>query len=189
VNAPARRPVFVAMLRGVNVSGRNRLPMRELADALSDLGFTDVVTYVQSGNAVFGGRKKPSAVTATISHMLAERFGLTVPVVVRTAEQIRSVVAANPYLGREHDPTKLHVTFLADGPPSAAASIGPPSGAGRDTFEVIGREVYLHCPGGYGTTRLTNDFFERKLGTAATTRNWRTVLALTELGDERSAGR
>lgn len=189
MSTSTRRPAFVVMLRGVNLGGRNRLPMGDFADALSELGFTDVVTYVQSGNAVFGGRKKPPAVAAAISRMLAERFGLTVPVVVRTAEELRSVVTANPYLRRERDPTKLHVTFLAVAPAPAARSIEPPADAGRDTFEVIGREVFLHCPGGYGRTKLTNDFFERQLGTTATTRNWRSVLALAELIEGRSVGR
>jgi uncharacterized protein (DUF1697 family) len=177
------------MLRGVNVSGRNRLPMAGFAAALSDLGFIAVTTYVQSGNAVVLGRGTPPTVAATVSQMLAERFGLTVPIVVRTADELRSVLVANPYLDREDDPTKLHVTFLGAAPKAAAASIEPPAGAGRDSFDVVGREVYLHCPGGYGTTKLTNDFFERRLATTATTRNWRTVLALAALSEETAAGR
>jgi uncharacterized protein (DUF1697 family) len=176
--------VFVVMLRGVNVSGRNRLSMAAFATALSDLGVAGVSTYVQSGNAVFTGRGTPPAVAAMVGQMLAERFELTVPVVVRTADELRSVLAANPFLGREDDPTKLHVTFLATAPKPAAGSTEPPAGAGQDSFEVVGRQVYLHCPGGYGRTKLTNDFFERRFGTTATTRNWRTVLALAELSEE-----
>ena len=177
------------MLRGVNVSGHNRLPMADFAAALSDLGFGGVTTYVQSGNAVFAGRGKPTTVAAKVSRQLAERFELTVPIVVRTADELRSVLVANPYLGRERDPTKLHVTFLDAAPQAAAGSIEPPAGAGRDSFEVVGREVYLHCPDGYGRTKLTNDFFERRLRTTATTRNWRTVLALAELCEEQAGGR
>lgn len=176
------------MLRGVNVSGRNRLPMAEFAAALSDLGFTGVTTYVQSGNAVFGGRGKSPTVATTVGRMLAERFDLTVPIVVRTADELRSVLVTNPYLGRERDPTKLHVTFLAEAPGEVDGSIEPPAVVGRDSFEIVGREVYLHCPGGYGTTKLTNDFFERRLGATATTRNWRTVLALAELSQEQAGG-
>ncbi len=179
----------MVMLRGVNVSGRNRLPMADFAAALSALGFSGVTTYVQSGNAVFSGSGDPSTVAEAISRMLVERFELTVPVVVRTTEEFRSVLAENPYLGREGDPTKLHVTFLGAAPGLSAGSVDRPPSAGRDTFEVVGKEVYLHCPGGYGTTKLTNDFFERRLGTTATTRNWRTVLALARLSEEHASVR
>jgi uncharacterized protein (DUF1697 family) len=181
--------VFVVMLRGVNVSGHNRLPMADFAAALSELGFGGVTTYVQSGNAVFSGRGQPPTVAAKVSRQLAERFELDVPIVVRTADELRSVLVANPYLAVERDPTKLHVTFLVGAPGAAAGSIEPPANPGRDSFDVVGREVYLHCPDGYGRTKLTNDFFERRLRTTATTRNWRTVLALAELCEEQAGGR
>jgi uncharacterized protein (DUF1697 family) len=181
--------VFVVMLRGVNVSGHNRLSMADFAASLSELGFGGVTTYVQSGNAVFSGRGKPPTVAAMVSRQLAERFELAVPIVVRTADELRSVLVANPYLGRERDPTKLHVTFLVAAPGAAAESIERPASAGRDSFDVVGREVYLHCPDGYGRTKLTNDFFERRFRTTATTRNWRTVLALAELCEGQAGGR
>jgi uncharacterized protein (DUF1697 family) len=175
------------MLRGVNVSGRNRLPMGDFAEALTSLGFDDVVTYLQSGNAVVAARGRPATVASATADMLAERFGLSVPVIVRAAKELHSVLAANPYLDAEPDPTKLHVTFLAERP-GAGAAIERPAGAGRDTFEVVGRDVYLHCPGGYGRSKLTNDFFERRLGVSATTRNWRSVAALAELAARKPAG-
>jgi uncharacterized protein (DUF1697 family) len=176
------------MLRGVNVSGRNRLPMGDFAEALTSLGFDEVVTYLQSGNAVVDARGRPATVASATADMLAESFGLSVPVVVRTAEELQSVLAGNPYLAAESDPTKLHVTFLAE-QPDRRATVDRPVGAGKDTFEVAGRDVYLHCPGGYGRSKLTNDFFERRLGAPATTRNWRSVVALAELAERNAAGR
>lgn len=173
--------MFVAMLRGVNVSGRNRLPMGDFADLVTALGFEDVVTYVQSGNAVFSGQGDSTGVASAIAAALADRLALAVPVIVRTASDLRSLLRANPLLPREPDPTKLHVTFLATDPGPSGLKLEPPAGAGHDSFVVAGPNVYLHCPGGYGRTKLTNDFFERRLGTMATTRNWRTVVTLADM--------
>jgi uncharacterized protein (DUF1697 family) len=166
------------MLRGVNVGGRG-LAMADFSAALTGLGYDRVTTYVQSGNAVVRAPGTAKGVTTAVAGMLAEEFGLDVPVLVRSRTELTEVVAGNPFLDREDDPTKLHVTFLAVRP--GASRIEPPAGTGRDTFEVAGREVYLHCPGGYGRTKLTNDFFERRLGVVATTRNWRSVVALSDL--------
>lgn len=172
---------MVVMLRGVNVSGRNRLPMPSFAAALGDLGFEEVATYVQSGNAVVVTSRGPAAVADVVRETLADRFGLSMPLVVRTADELRAVVDANPHLAAEDDPTKLHVTFLDRDPGPSGASLEPSANAGRDVFAVVGREIYLHCPGGYGNSKLTNDFFERRLGAVATTRNWRTVQALADM--------
>ncbi len=175
---------YAALLRGVNVGGR-RLAMPELAAALAGLGFEQVGTYLQSGNAVFVAPGTAEAVAGGVESALLDRVGLDIPVLVRSSPELDAVVAANPFLEVERDPTKLHVTFL--GEEKDGAAVEPPGGRGRDTFEILGREVFLHCPDGYGRSKLTNGFFERRLGTVATTRNWRTVLALADLARERSA--
>ena len=109
---------------------------------------------------------------------------------MRTADELRSVLVANPFLGQESTTRRSSTSrSWSPRPKPAAGSIEPPAGAGQDSFEVVGREVYLHCPGGYGRTKLTNDFFERRFGTTATTRNWRTVLALAELCEEPAGSR
>jgi len=169
------------MLRGVNVSGQNRLRMPDFSTALASLGFEGVSTYLQSGNAVFVARGSPASIAGSVARMLDERFGLAVPVLVRTAGELASVRAGNPYAAAEEDPAKLLVTFLVDDPGRTGTTVERPPASGRDRFEVVGREVYLHCPGGYGRTKLTNEFFERRLGTTGTTRNWRTVAALADL--------
>ncbi len=161
--------------------------MAELAEALRGLGFGAVTTYLQSGNAVFSATGRPERVAGSVEACLAERFGLGVPVLVRTQPEMEDLVEANPFLAEGADPASLHVTFLAEEPGPAARSLEPPPGAGRDRFVCAGREVFVHCPGGYGRTKLDNSFFERRLGTAATTRNWRTVTALAELAG--AAGR
>ncbi len=172
---------YVALLRGVNVGARNKVPMADLRAAVEALGFDDVATYVQSGNVVFGTGSTPEAALARRLERAVQRaFGLDVTVLVRTAAQLRRLGAANPYLRAHRDPATLHVTFLA-ARPAAAAVRALPDGLGPDELTVRGREVYLWCPKGYGRTKLTNAWCEQRLGTRATTRNWRTVVTLGEL--------
>jgi uncharacterized protein (DUF1697 family) len=168
---------FVVMLRGINVSGRNRLAMDDLRGIIADSGGTDVQTYIQSGNAVFLSDRPSSAVVTSLETGLRDLLGNRVPVLVRTKEELARVIAVNPFLPR-HDPKILHVTFMAAEPdPAAVASVGTTK-TDVDQLQVIGREVYLLCPDGYGKTKLTNTFFERRLGSGATTRNWKTITTL-----------
>ena len=171
---------YVAMLRSINVGGRNRLSMADLRDLVTSLGFGDVATYLQSGNVIFTGSGTPGDVARVIAGGLDADLGLTVPVIVRSTADLQRTVDTNPLVDLEEDPKKLHVTFLAD-PPDAgrlAALAGLVGTFGDDRVRVVGPDVFLHCPGGYGRTMLNNAFFERKLGTTATTRNWRTVCTL-----------
>jgi uncharacterized protein (DUF1697 family) len=171
------------MLRGINVGGHNRVAMADLRSLVADLGYAEPSTYLQSGNLVFRGRGRAESVAQVIEEGLAREFGVSAPVVARSGRSWRRVVEANPLASLDTDPTRLHVTFLAKRPEASKvrALVAPRSVPGGDRFEVVGAEVYLHCPGGYGRTDLDNSFFEKGLGTVATTRNWRTVLALAEM--------
>jgi uncharacterized protein (DUF1697 family) len=171
---------YAALLRGVNV-GKNKLAMPDLRALLTDLGGQDVRTYLQSGNAVFGhATTDPAELARAIEYGLA-RLGVSSKVLLRTGKELAGVLAGNPYLEREPDPTKLHVTFLADAPAADRTQrLQAPAGETAD-FSIAGKEVYLHCPDGYGRTKLNNAFFERRLAQPATTRNWRTVTRLCEL--------
>jgi uncharacterized protein (DUF1697 family) len=174
--------VYVAMLRGVNVGARNKVRMAELEALFFDLGHTDVVTYIQSGNVVFTSAERSSArVAEGIEQGIARDLGLDVTTLVRTRKELAAVAAANPFVGRGAELSRLHVTFLAERAGAELAGSIDPSAGGRDEFAVVGREVYLHCPGGYGTTKLNNAFWERRLGAQATTRNWNTVTRLLAL--------
>jgi uncharacterized protein (DUF1697 family) len=171
-------PTYVALLRAVNVGGR-RVSMADLRTLFTDLGAEDVVTYVQSGNVVFGSPKKPGPLTNEVEQRIEKAFGIDVTVLLRTQAQLAKVLDANPFPDAE--PKGLHVTFLADTPErKLVAGLDPERGA-PDEFRVVGREVYLHCPNGYGRSKLTNAYFEKQLAVAATTRNWRTVTTLSEL--------
>jgi uncharacterized protein (DUF1697 family) len=172
---------YVAMLRGVNVSGRNALPMDDLRALVAEAGGTDVQTYIQSGNAVFRSRRSPSVLIRSLESGLESVLGATVPVLLRTKEELDGVIKANPFVRRGEDVGSLHVTFLGAAPePATAAAVVQPRGD-DDEFQVVGREVYLFCPHGYGNTKLTNTFFEKKLGSRSTTRNWRTVTTLVSM--------
>jgi uncharacterized protein (DUF1697 family) len=153
--------------------------MKPLAALFEALGAEDVRTYVQSGNVVFAGRG-PGLTAAAIEQRIAADLGVAVTVLLRTRRELAAVVAANPFLASGADPAKLHVTFLAERP-AADRRRELPEESGPDALRVHGREVYLHCPNGYGRTKLHNAFVEKRLGVAATTRNWRTVTTLLDL--------
>jgi len=172
--------IYVAMLRGINVSGRNRLAMADLRSLVVDAGGQDVQTYIQSGNAVFTSRSSPSAVVTALQSKLRDALGTSVPVLVRTKEELEVVIETNPFVATK-DPKTLHVTFMGAVPDPAAVESAATKRADADELRVVGREVYLHCPDGYGNTKLTNAFFEKRFGSEATTRNWTTVTKLVEL--------
>jgi uncharacterized protein (DUF1697 family) len=182
------RAVHVALLRGINLGSVNRLPMKELAAMFDAAGCGTVQIYIQSGNVVF---EAPAALAArvptVIAAAIADRFGYRVPVVTRTAAELAAVAAANPFLRAGADPAVLHVVFLASPPGPAQIAALDPDRSPPDRFAVKGREVYLHCPNGYGRSKLHNDYFESRLGSVSTVRNWRTVLRLVEMSGGRES--
>ncbi|MEO3770090.1 DUF1697 domain-containing protein [Micromonospora sp. B9E7] len=173
---------YVALLRGVNV-GTTRLAMADLRRIVTDLGHGDVKTYLQSGNVAFGSTVRDAEkLAAGIGRALVDELALTVPVLVRSGRELAAVAGGNPYADREDDPTRLLVAFLATAPePSTVDSLSVPGGE-NVSFTVTGREVYLHyVDGGYGRSKFTNAYLEKKLGVVATTRNWKSVRALAEM--------
>ena len=176
----------VALLRGTNVGGANRLPMAGLAALFEEAGCSDVRTYIQSGNVVFAADAGVAdGLGGRIAGAIAERYGLRVPVVLRTAGEMSEAARRNPFVEAGADEKALHVAFLADEPsPRAVASLdadrSPP-----DRFAVLGREVYLHLPNGVGRSKLTNAYLDARLGTVSTLRNWRTVLTLLGMATAR----
>jgi uncharacterized protein (DUF1697 family) len=176
-------PVFVSMLRAVNVGGR-KLAMTDLRALYTAHGHSDVVTYVQSGNVVSRTNTRSAAVVErAISAAIAEELGLDVDVLVRTPKELRAVLDGNPFLrgGGPSDPKTLYVTFLATRPDSSHVRALDERAIAPDEFRLRNREVYLSCPTGYGRTKINNGWFERKLKVPATTRNWATVTKLVEL--------
>jgi uncharacterized protein (DUF1697 family) len=172
----------VALLRGINVGGKNKLPMRDLAAMFSEAGYTNVRTYIQSGNVVFSATPAAAKrLPGLIAQRIADGYGYRVPVVLRAANEFHQVAASNPFLRSAADAGTLHVAFLADLPDQRhIASLDPKRSPG-DSFQVRGREIYLHLPNGVAGTKLTNNYFDSTLATTCTMRNWRTVLKLVEM--------
>ena len=175
-------PTHVAMLRGVNVGAHNRIKMPVLVALFDGLGHADVVTYIQSGNVVFKSRSQSTgALEQGIEQAITRELGLDVAVLVRSASELAAVAKNNPFLRDGVDGSKLHVTFLKAKPNAALVREIETVSAGRDERRVRGREVYLHCPGGYGNTKLNGSFVEKRLNAVTTTRNWNSVTKLLEL--------
>jgi uncharacterized protein (DUF1697 family) len=176
---------YVALLRGVNVGGKNKLPMKDLAELFVAAGCRDVRTYIQSGNVVF---RTGTGVAAKISRVIAagitDRFGFKSPVVLRSADEMKAVVAENPFLANGGSDDGLHVMFLADHPAADSVTALDPRRSPGDTFIVRGRDIYMHLPNGAGVSKLTNAYFDSKLATVSTGRNWRTVTTLLEMMNE-----
>jgi uncharacterized protein (DUF1697 family) len=174
-------PAYAALLRAVNVGGRS-LAMAELRTLFDDLGFGEVSTYLQSGNVVFRSRASDERkLQRTIEKAILERFGIEVPVMLRSHTELTKILRTNPYVRNDDDPTHLLVMFLDAAPKAATAKAVDTNVHAPDVFTISGREIYLHVPNGYGRSKLTNDFFERKLGVRGTGRNWRSVTKLAEL--------
>lgn len=168
---------YVALLRGINVGGRNVVPMAELRAELEEtLALEDVRTLIQSGNIVFRSSSK-ARLAERIADAVDGAFGVRPGVVLRTPAELEAVAGASPF----PDTPKVHVVFLERAPtPKATASLDPERSP-PDAFALVGRDLYLHLPNGAGRTKLTIDYLERTLGVRGTQRNWNTVLRLVAL--------
>ena len=175
----------VLLVRGVNVGGRNRLPMRSLRAELKRAGCARVRTYIQSGNAVFlatpeAARRGALRVASTVEELL----GRPLPVILRTVGELAAAVDANPFPESEGEPRKLHLGFMAVRPSEARVAALDPDRSPPDEFAVRGREIYLLLPAGAAGSKLTAAYFDRVLGVATTFRNWQTVRRLLDLAKE-----
>jgi len=172
---------YVALLRGINVAGRRTVGMADLRDLFARLGHVDVQTYVQSGNVLLRSDEDPADIVAAVEHGIAGHLGLDVKVVLRSAAELRGIVEHNPFLVDGADPKALYATLLAGPPDRTRVREVNALDYAPEQQHVEGTTVYLHLPNGYGRTKLNIAFFERRLGVAATTRNWKTVTTLLDL--------
>jgi uncharacterized protein (DUF1697 family) len=172
---------WIALLRGVNVGGGNKIAMPALRVSCEGCGFERVSTYIQSGNVVFDAGGDEASVTAVLRRLLAQQHGLKVPVVVRSAQQMDRLADNHPGLDEGVDPKFLHIVFLDKKVGRADADTIDGARYEPDTFTLDGREVYVTYPNGSGRSKLTIEVFERAFGVTATARNLNTVRALIEL--------
>ncbi len=173
---------YVAVLRGINVSGQRIIAMKDLKALFIKEGFGNVMTYIQSGNVVFeSGESDTKKLEKQISALIQNHYNFSVPVLVLSREEMIEIIAKNPYIDREKDTNKLHVTLLEKIPEENALASCRDEKYQSDEFTITDTTIYLYCPDGYGMTRFSTTFFEKKFGVQATTRNWKTMLALKDL--------
>lgn len=174
---------YIAILRGINVSGSKMIKMDNLTTSMAELKFTDIETYIQSGNIVFEYHETNENILAKIiTDKIQSDFGFNVPVIVKKAEELNSIINNNPFINNRNEPVDtLHVTFFPEYPENALLTGLAVTGSNADEFFIAGNVVYIFCPNGYGRTKLNNNFFENKLKIPATTRNWKTVIKLAEM--------
>jgi uncharacterized protein (DUF1697 family) len=174
-----RRVVYVALLRGINVGGKAKIPMAALRDTCAGAGCDDVVTYIQSGNVVLKSRLTADKLRSALEAAIAEEFGFNPAVMVRTAKELASVVDRNPYAGA--DDKTVHVGFLHAAPNAATKKCLATIDCAPEELTVAGRDVYLHLPNGMGRAALPVQMERCLRPTPITVRNWRTVTKLVEL--------
>jgi uncharacterized protein (DUF1697 family) len=173
---------YLALLRGINVGGKNKLPMKDLIEIFASNKCEKVLSYIQSGNIIFRAAPSVAAeIPTVIAAQITARFGLRIPVLLRTVEELRLVSLNNPFLAAGVAEDTLHVMFLADLPSPERVATLDPDRSPPDAFQVISREIYLHLPKGVADSKLTNAYFDSKLATTSTGRNWRTVCKLLAL--------
>ena len=159
--------------------------MKDLQALYESLGFSDVRTFIQSGNVLFrSDAVKPLQVLSDkIEKAIKAKYDFDVPVIIRTSEEMKSILSSNPFLTEDNiDTDKLHLTFLDTLPSTEKVKTLTETDYSPDRFFIMGKDIYLYCPGGYRDTKLSNNLFEKKLQVKATTRNWRTARTLTEMG-------
>lgn len=185
-------PTWIALLRAVNVGGYGKLSMADFRQLLESLGYKNVQTYIQSGNAVFDAPRGAAApgsaakVGAAIASALQKHMGAPVEVILRTHDELASLIAANPFAKEAAaDGSRVAVAFLAGQASSAAEptfkSIQEKYPTRRDRYHLAGNHIYFHFPDGAGETKFTGKSLEKAIGVPGTGRNWNTVLKLHEM--------
>lgn len=174
---------YISLLRGINVGGHNMIRMDRLRQSFQALGLENVKTYIQSGNVIFKAPKKSAEICARrIQERILKDFGFSVSVMVVSSEEVGRVIKNNPFLKEKaFDASKLHVTFLSQVPTKSGLKALEALPAKPDQFRHSGKALYVHCPNGYGKTKLSNNTLEKVLSVSATTRHWRTVNTLYEM--------
>jgi uncharacterized protein (DUF1697 family) len=176
---------YIALLRGINVSGSNLIRMDALKICMERIGLISVRTYIQSGNLVFVyPQTVNSELEKLISTTILSDFGCKVPVLVKKGMEFQEAIASNPFiLGDQTQIETLHITFLSGNPQNELLDKILPLKDSSDEAIIIENRIYLNCPNGYGRTKFTNTYFEKKLKQIATTRNWKTMLKLKDMAD------
>jgi uncharacterized protein (DUF1697 family) len=169
-----------ALLRAVNLAGRNKVGMADVRALATSVGLADPRTLLQSGNVVFTAGSVPDArLEAALEEAARERLGLETEFFVRKAAEWKALLSDNPFTEEAaRDPGHVLVVFLKDAPTAAAVRALEEAIRGRESVRAKGRQLYAVYPDGVGRSKLTMALIEKKLGTRGTGRNWNTVMKL-----------
>ena len=178
--------VLISLLRGLNMTGHNSMKMTDLADLYKKLGHKNITTYIQSGNVIFDCETEHplTLLSNEIEELILKKFSFKIPVMIRTVEEMRQLIILNPFLAEAQvHPEKMAVIFLHEEATKAQVQKVIDIDYPPDKFQIIGREIYIFCPTGFGKTKLYTNFFENKMGVTGTARNWKTVSKLLEIAE------
>lgn len=177
---------YIALLRGINLGNRNKVLMADLRELFGKMGYSDIKTYIQTGNVVFSSDKSENNddLSSRIEKEILSTFGFEVPVIIKTKKELKDLISNNPFIKDGiSDIERLHMTFLKDIPQeNELEEINKLTNiSNNDRFKIIDKSVFVYCSNLYLDTKFGNSFFERKLKVKASTRNWKTVLRINEL--------
>ncbi|NRA83526.1 MAG: DUF1697 domain-containing protein [Gammaproteobacteria bacterium] len=177
---------YISILRGINVGGHKKIKMTDLKDLYCALGLKNVETYIQTGNVIFSSEDNNEQLKTRLEQAINQHFGFEVPVIVRSNNQFNTLLSSLPFEGLniEDDGTKVLLTFLSAQPNAELVRAIAQYVVAPEQLVIDGATAYLHCPNGYGKTKLTNNFIEKKLQVIATTRNWKSVTKLAQLAND-----
>jgi len=174
--------VHIALLRGINVGGHHKLPMKDLRALFTEAGATEVRTYIQSGNVIFEAKSaEVKAICGRVQEAVKAQFGFEVPIVHRSAAQLKKAQADWPFDTEGADPKFLAIGFLDKTPSAARVAALDPQRSPPDIFVVKGQQIYLHFPKGVARSKLSNAWFDAQLQATSTMRNRKTVQALLQM--------
>lgn len=173
---------LVALLRGINVGGHNKIAMAELRSVCTKLGWTDVQTYIQSGNVILRSGDRAALLESTLEAAIQRRFGLAIPVIVRTEAEWEGYVVSNPFPEvSESEPNRLMLALSKARPNDSAAADVRARAVNMEQVVQSADALWLHFPRGAGTSKITPALLDRAVGSTVTMRNWRTVLQIRDL--------
>jgi len=175
--------IYIAILRGINVSGKNSIKMIDLKNLFESLNFNHVTTYIQSGNVIFSSDlENKNQLKELISSQIEKKFSLNIPVLVLKISELRDIFSQNPF-SAEKETNSIHFTFFGNQPNLENIQIIESKKAIDEEIVIRNNVAYIYCPNGYGKTKLTNNFIENKLKTIVTTRNYRTTNELLKIAE------
>jgi len=170
------------------MTGHNSIKMADLRALFIMIGLTDAETFIQSGNVIFSmtGDITPAALSINIEQAILEKFNYIVPAMIRTHQELNELNSSNPFIGEPgFNPSKMAVIFLHEKPSEIQLQKVKNIDYPPDRFKIIGKEIFIYCPNGFGRTKLYTNFFEKKMGVTGTARNWKTITTILNISSKK----